>query len=731
MVARGSESILGRARIPISADLTQLNQDLKKAQQNIETRLSAGLKVVGQKMSAVGKQLSLKVTAPILGLGALVVKAAADFETAFAGVRKTVDATEEEYAVLETGIIDMSKRISATPEEIAAVMEAAGQLGISKDYLLDFTETMINLGVSTDLSSTEAAVALARLATITGMPEDKFDELGSAVVALGNNFKTTESEIVTMGLRLAGAGSVIGLTEAQILGIAAALSTVGMQAQAGGSAFSRVMIDIASTVASATIGMVDNTEAIAKQQAKLDLLNSQLAIGAQRESEFTDKTAESTRMANQLRMDKYRDELEATEEMLAQLEATQGKALDPKKLKKFAEIAGMNVSEFRDVFERDAAAAIVAFVEGLGRVEERGESLFLVLDELGLSESRVSMAMLGLARAGPLLRDAMNLGSEAFGENIALSKEAAERYGTTEEQLKILLNRLKTVAITIGDPLLPILKDLIDQATPLITVVETLAGKFADLDPDVQGVVVQMGLALAAIGPLAMGLAPLVSAIGAIGLPAFLAGLGIGGLAASLWLGSEKGETFRESMRLLSEELSETEGLENLGKWVGTIADLLDVLAKFGKGEYGLLFLITGKRPKEFFQEMTEWGKDFFGTLGEPGAVTPYVRGILPPEQIASIVGDITEFGKQLFGTTLELRLADRQRMMDLAAMGMPPPMLKGMEPGAMEAVSTTGGAVGGPKTWVRIENININSPDPDRAGQDVIDELKRRGYLP
>ena len=727
-----TESILGRAKVPISADLSGLDEDLKRAHKNIEEKLSGAIKSVGKKMTDVGKQLSMKVTAPILGLGALVVKAAADFETAFAGVRKTVDATEEEYAALETGIRDMSKRISATPEEIAAVMEAAGQLGISKDYLLDFTETMINLGVATNMSSTDAAVALARLANITQMPQDQFDELGSAIVALGNNLATTEADIVNMALRLAGAGSVLDMSNAQILGIAGALSSVGIEAQAGGSAFSRVMIDIANTVASATTGVVDNTEAMAKQRATLALLNSQLAIAEQRQSEFTDKTAESTRMSNQLRMDKYRDEIAATEEMLAQLETSQGRALDPKKLQKFAEVAGMHVGEFRDLFEMDAAAAIITFVEGLGRMRDEGEDVFGVLDELGLSETRVRDALLRASGAGDLFRRAMNLSSDAWGENIALTEEAEKRYATFTEQLKIIRNRLKDVAITIGDPLLPILKDLMDQyLPPLIDLVGTLAGKFAELDPDVQATALKFGLFFAAIGPVLMLLGPLVSAIGAIGLPAFLAGLGIGGLAASFWLGSEKGETFRESMHLLSEELSETEGLENLGKWVDTIADLLDVLAKFGKGEYGLLFLITGKRPKEFFQEITEWGKDFFGTLGEPGAVTPYVRGILPPEQIAGIVGDITEFGKQLFGTTLELRLADQQRMMELAAMGMPPPMLKAMDLGAMEAVSTTGGAVGGPKTWVRIENININSPDPDRAGKDVIAELKRRGYLP
>lgn len=735
-----TESILGRAKVPISADLSQLNEDLKRAHKNIEEKLSGALKSVGKKMTSLGKGLTAGLTAPILGLGAVVVTAASDFESAFAGVRKTVDATEEEYAALAMGIRDMATRtkdaVSATPEEIAAVMEMAGQLGISKENLLGFTETMVKLGVTTNMSSDEAAVALARLANITQMPQDQFDELGSAIVALGNNLATTEADIVNMALRLAGAGSVLDMSNAQILGIAGALSSVGIEAQAGGSAFSRVMIDIANTVASATTGVVDNTEAMAKQRATLALLNSQLAIAEQRQSEFTDKTAESTRMSNQLRMDKYRDEIAATEEMLAQLETSQGRALDPKKLQKFAEVAGMHVGEFRDLFEMDAAAAIITFVEGLGRMRDEGEDVFGVLDELGLSETRVRDALLRASGAGDLFRRAMNLSSDAWGENIALTEEAEKRYATFTEQLKIVKNRINDVAITIGTPLIPILKDLMDRyLPPLITSVETLAIRFADLDPEVQSTAVQIGLVAAAIGPLLLLLAPLVTMIGTIGLPTLVAGLAIATLAASFFLGSEKGEIFRETMHVLSEDLSDTRGIKNLGKWVSTIADLLDVLAKFGKGEYGLLFLITGKRPKEFFGEITEWGKGFFGTWEKPGALGAGQKEDLRPLEEA--LAPITEWGREALGTAgkpgwlaqpeqwqeyMLAQQASHQRIVEMAFAGMPSLITKELEP----LIETTAGATihGG-------LNITIYSPDPDRAGADVIAELKARGYLP
>lgn len=59
---------------------------------------------------------------------------------------------------------------------------------------------------------------------------------------MGNNFATTESEIVDMALRLAGAGHQVGMSEGQILGLATALSSVGIEAEMGGSAMSKALV---------------------------------------------------------------------------------------------------------------------------------------------------------------------------------------------------------------------------------------------------------------------------------------------------------------------------------------------------------------------------------------------------------------------------------------------------------------------------------------------------------
>lgn len=181
------------------------------------------------------------------GLGA-ATKAAIDWESAWAGVQKTVEGTPEQMAELEEGLRSMARELPASHAEIAAVAEAAGQLGVATPDVEDFTRTMIDMGESTNMSADEAATTLARFANVMGTSHSEMENLGSAIVGLGNTSATTESEIAAMGQRLAAAGTQAGMSEGEVLGIAAAMSSVGIEAEAGGTAMSKTMKRIGNSV---------------------------------------------------------------------------------------------------------------------------------------------------------------------------------------------------------------------------------------------------------------------------------------------------------------------------------------------------------------------------------------------------------------------------------------------------------------------------------------------------
>ncbi|MEJ1193054.1 phage tail tape measure protein [Pseudarthrobacter sp. CCNWLW207] len=183
-------------------------------------------------------------TAAVGGL-ALAGKAAMDWESAWAGVTKTVDGTPAQMDELEGSLRNLAKTLPSTHEEIAAVAEAAGQLGVKREDVVGFTKTMVDLGETTNLSADEAATSIAQISNVMGTMEREgskgVERFGATLVALGNAGASTEAEILEMAKRIAGAAKLVGASESDVLALSNAMASLGIEAQLGGGVISRVM----------------------------------------------------------------------------------------------------------------------------------------------------------------------------------------------------------------------------------------------------------------------------------------------------------------------------------------------------------------------------------------------------------------------------------------------------------------------------------------------------------
>ena len=194
----------------------------------------------GRAMGAMAGGAAIGVIAGLGAAMALTVGAASKFEDSFAGIKKTVDASEKEFADLSVSIRKLATDIPIATAQLNQIGELGGQLGVSTTGLPVFIDTIAKLGVATRLSTETAALSLARLQTIFQLPETSVDNLASSLVDLGNNFAALEDEILSTSLRLAAGAKVAGATVADTLAIATALQAVGVQSQAGGTAMARV-----------------------------------------------------------------------------------------------------------------------------------------------------------------------------------------------------------------------------------------------------------------------------------------------------------------------------------------------------------------------------------------------------------------------------------------------------------------------------------------------------------
>lgn len=205
------------------------------------------------------------------------------WESAFAGVRKTVEGSAEEMEKLEGQLLDLSTEIPLKAEELAGIGEIAGQLGIHIENIAEFTKVAAEMATATNLSAEEAATAMSRIANITKTPIEDIGRMGAAVVDLGNNFATTESEITNLTIRLAAAGTQAGMSLPDIMGFAAALASVGMETQAGGSAISKMIKTVQIAVETNSGALASYAEVAGMTaEAFAELWSEDAAAGMQR-----------------------------------------------------------------------------------------------------------------------------------------------------------------------------------------------------------------------------------------------------------------------------------------------------------------------------------------------------------------------------------------------------------------------------------------------------------------
>ena len=492
---------LGRG---IGRSIDTMDRDLRRGERSLN-RFDIALGTLGgnvltSAVAAIGTAIDRTIE-----LGAAAIEVSDSFETAFVGVAKTVDglgdvnaqgvfeATEQGEALRDT-FERLSTEIPTTFEEINRIAELGGQLGLvvgldadeANDTLEAFARTIGGLDEATDLTTEQAALSLARFTNIFGDSVDdaglNIEALGNVIVRLGNETATTESQIVTLATRLAGAGQVAGFTQADLFGIAAASSSVGLQAEAAGTAISRSFNSINDVVNNTGQAFVNNTAAISETEADIVSLTGKLRgleqnIGvtgdellAQRDA-FIANGGAAEDFGEQLGDTGRRRLFEAASDLrdlrgeLDELRATNGQPIQSTALDTLARVAGITSEEFQELWRDDAGQAFSQFIAGL---EDEGANIDDVLSEIGINGAIATRVFQSLAGAGDDLGLAVATANAEFANGNALLVETSRRYATAESRAQIFENRIRVAGAVVGDIIGPLRFLAIDALSPLV-----------------------------------------------------------------------------------------------------------------------------------------------------------------------------------------------------------------------------------------------------------------------
>jgi len=392
----------------------------------------------GRTMSAAGRAMTIGLTAPILAGGGAAVKAAMDYETAFASVNKVLSDADLKNAhitldQLSDSLRNMAAGAEAIPIEggvntLAEIMAKGGALGVPVERLQEFTEVMAKLSLTADdISADQAATSFGHLNTALGFSEGQILATADAIVHLGNNGASTEGQILSMMSAIAGSAAIVGLSHDQTVAWAASMANIGEKAQAGGSSLSRYFQNVSDAVS----------------------------------------------------------------------------GLDPDKMQVLVDVLDMSQESIRKMFKDDPNKILTDFMVNLSKLDP--SKWTSVLADMGLGDllrRRGFTKMLNALRdenAGSLVDMLHQVGSAQGQMQIEYEKRAE----TLASKIQVIGQKLYEAGIRLGESLIPIIKDdLLPIIEDMVKWIQDAADWFAKLPEPVRKTALQVGILVAAAGPL-------------------------------------------------------------------------------------------------------------------------------------------------------------------------------------------------------------------------------------
>lgn len=583
-------------------------------------------------MQRIGAEMSLAITAPLVKLGKKMYGNSVEYESAYVGMTKTVEGTEEQYEHLSELAKELSETTPMGYVDLMGIMQTGGNLGVGVDEMENFVKSYAQLQYATDqhIAGENGAQDVASFLNIIEGGVQNIDKFGAAIVHLGNNYNATEDQIVHMGNRMAAAANLAGMSTPDVLGMATAFTAVGINAEAGGSAASKLIKQL--QMATEVGGQAQNALSAAgfNYDSALDFVNSLSSM----------KNADIVNIADQMGMTK--DSLERMGDSWLMLE-------------QFATVSGRTVDQFVKDWGTDAVGAMGAFFTGLNSLGDDGtESILATLDKMGLTEIRESNLIAAMASRPELFTGAVAAATQAYFDNVAMLEEFNKQMETQESQNAMLENKFDNTMQNLGDNLVEALQPALKMANDILDAFNNLSETDQTALIEALGFIALVGPGLTIAGTALKGIAGAMKLINSLGGGAGEAVEKVAGAASKL--SPDAGSWLTSAKNWIAEKAS---GIDLAGMWNGAfVVDWFTHNTDVGRAVTGAeTWNDVGNAFEQWQIQLDENAKNFsrdWGNLwkqitGQPIEEVPKVSiepEIEVPDDIQSTIEELIHGGK-------------------------------------------------------------------------------------
>ena len=465
----------------VAGETEKAKIELKEASEALKP--SAGSILNPSTIKTIGMTLSATVTPLVTALGYKMVNASSTIDSAYRDMRKTVEGTEEQFEALRQSAIDFSRTHVTSADQILEIQAIGGELGVATSDLEAFSTAISNIDVATNLDVEGAATVLGHLSNILHLTAEDYEGFSDALVRLGNNGASTETEIANIAERIGSMGAIVGMSASDVLAWASSIASTGQRAEAAGTAISKTMSFFETAVAAAGGGIDATFESV---NAAIEEGGDKLTVYANLMGQTADQFAEAWETDSEAVFGELTDVMEGAKGGL------QG----------IADIAHMTADEFVDAWQSDPTKVMQAFIQGLNDIEAAGGSADAVLQGFKITSVRQKQAIEGLMQTIDGLDNNLRMSEDAWkgisdqwGEAGDAANEAAKKAEGFSGQLQIMKNIGQNALAELGEGAAPWIKSLSGA-------IQSASEWFSALTVEQKKWIVFAGGMTAAIGPL-------------------------------------------------------------------------------------------------------------------------------------------------------------------------------------------------------------------------------------
>jgi TP901 family phage tail tape measure protein len=474
----------------------------------------------------------------------------------------TIDRLKEKFPQLNKSINESNlsfQKLKATTASFKGVADNIGKpmQNIGRALTLGVTLPAIAAGTLALKAFTDYETALVGVGKTTNIEGANLQKLGQKFIDLSKTIPTSATELMGLGqtaaqLGVTGEGNILKFSET-LAKLASATNIVGEEGAADLARFIKVTKGSLGDVDRFGSALVDLGNTSAATEAEILSFSTRLAAST---ALFGLSGTQVLGMATTMKSLGLEAEAGSSAVQRSLGEINKVISAGGQKMQVLSKLTGIAMGDLKTKFKTDAAGTLLAFAQGLARLEAKGGDVTQAMAFFGMEGVRDLQVIGALSKNTQMLEDKMKQAGAAFDTNKALAKEFSAAIDTTAAKTKVTWNQVTALAIKLGEQLAPAFGWVLEKisaivgfldthpflakmgvaVTALVAILGPLILAFGTLLTMIPGMIAGWAALTATLVPLAVAAWAAIAPFLVAAAPFILIGAAIIGLVAIIWI---------------------------------------------------------------------------------------------------------------------------------------------------------------------------------------------------